>query len=449
MTIAAIESGRSRSKPPATALIVAVLFGSSFGAFHDLGFPLSLVDGSSNEWKRLALQVDEGSIWRQICIPIIGLLGLYLLARPHERRLDLWTPLGVVIVAYLCWTFASLLWSDTPELTFKRLLVFFFLSVGAIGVASLDARSIRTVFVWVTLMSFGVGLLNELVLGTFAPWDGEYRFAGTVHPNLQAASMAQLSLTGLCLAFDPQVRHRWAGPVLVVFGLVIVLLTQSRTSLVSLVMASAFVVAVWGWRCANPAVLFGAAAAVVLGATTVVLEISDPTSSPIGLVTSMLERPRDQGNIEALTGRTDVWQTCIRMAMDQLLIGVGFDSFWTPRRIAEISSLHNWGINQAHSAYIEHLVSLGLVGLGLWCLLVLGALWLAVRRYMATGAASFLWIASQVAFCMVHAFSESINMMPVFNGYVLLLLVFSLSYKPTSGRRRVKKEAAHAVGSPR
>jgi len=248
--------------------------------------------------------------------------------------------------------------------------------------------------------------------------------------------MGQLALTGLCCMMDPDVRPRWLAPSLIALGTLVVILTQSRTSLISLMIASLFVLVVWGRKRMTPTLIIGATMAVIIGALVGVLEFIDPDASPISLVMSMFERPRDQGNIQDLTGRTDIWATCIQMGMNYPFTGFGWDSFWTPERIIEISSLHQWGINEAHSVYVDHFVTVGIVGLALWCILLVGSLITSLQRYTAFPSGAMLWIAGQVMFAIVHGFSESINIMPLFNGFILLALFAHLALFRDEGTKQ-------------
>jgi O-antigen ligase len=386
-----------------------------------------MIDGSVSNENLLAFHADEGSFVRRIAIPVIGIVGFYLLCLPQLRPCVPTAGLVTILVAYVAWCFLSALWSDDPDITLRRLTVLLFLVVGACGVARLDTRSIRTMLICIVLATLAVGLINELVLGTFAPWRSDYRFSGTVHPNLQAASAAQLALIGLACVLDPAVRRRWVGPALIVTGAGVILLTQSRTSLLSLVLAAAFMVALTARGRITPVLLVLAAIFPLAATIFSALDIFGMEGSPAAALMAMLERPRDQGNIQALTGRIDIWETCIRIAMERPLIGAGFESFWTPQRIVEISSIHNWGINQAHSVYIEHLVSLGLIGLLLWCSLVFLALFASAQHYMSEHRHSMLWIAGQIAYCIIHGLNEAINMLPSFNGYVLFILIAHLA----------------------
>src|SRR5260370_350601 len=78
------------------------------------------------------------------------------------------------------------------------------------------------------------------------------------------------------------------------------------------------------------------------------------------------------GRNPTLTGRTDLWKQCLKIAGNPL-VGTGFESFWLGWRIQRIWD-QNVGIrlNEAHNGYLELYLQLG------WC----GALLLAVGLAM-------------------------------------------------------------------
>ena len=129
---------------------------------------------------------------------------------------------------------------------------------------------------------------------------------------------------------------------------------------------------------------------------------------------AVLGTQRDEGDIGSLTGRVDVWQACLAAAADHWLFGFGYSGFWTPERILQISAEVQWGMNQAHSTYIDVLLSTGAVGLTLY---VVPRFWWVLssqpgasgcfgrrRRFMA---------AAVLVFSIVHGMTESVGVSPV------------------------------------
>jgi len=65
-----------------------------------------------------------------------------------------------------------------------------------------------------------------------------------------------------------------------------------------------------------------------------------------------------------LTGRTELWQELLRLAVDPVL-GAGFESFWLGDRMANLWNLYWWRPNQAHNGYLEIYLNLGWIGVAL------------------------------------------------------------------------------------
>jgi O-antigen ligase len=69
----------------------------------------------------------------------------------------------------------------------------------------------------------------------------------------------------------------------------------------------------------------------------------------------------------SFTGRTDVWQFAINRLKDHLIIGYGFQAFWSSPEIRFGAIDEGWGANaaHAHNSYLELVVGMGLPGLAL------------------------------------------------------------------------------------
>jgi exopolysaccharide production protein ExoQ len=67
------------------------------------------------------------------------------------------------------------------------------------------------------------------------------------------------------------------------------------------------------------------------------------------------------GRDTTLTGRTELWQGLLRLAVDPVL-GAGFESFWLGDRIERLWNLYWWRPNQAHNGYLDIYLNLGVIG---------------------------------------------------------------------------------------
>src|SRR5262249_14024737 len=95
---------------------------------------------------------------------------------------------------------------------------------------------------WLAVFVFGglaiVGVLAEMRLGTFRPWAADYRFAGTVHPNTQAAGLATFCIAAFCLVRGSTGRNLWIWTAFAI-GLLLLVLTKSRTTTAGIFLAIA------------------------------------------------------------------------------------------------------------------------------------------------------------------------------------------------------------------
>jgi O-antigen ligase len=87
------------------------------------------------------------------------------------------------------------------------------------------------------------------------------------------------------------------------------------------------------------------------------------------------------GKDMTLTTRTEVWPMLIQLN-DGVLLGCGFNSFWTGERLAYIYSQLN--IIQAHNGYLETYLSGGIVGVVLLLVLLIAS-GLMIKRELVLG----------------------------------------------------------------
>ena len=254
-----------------------------------------------------------------------------------------------------------------------------------------------------------VGLANELALGTFDPLSAEYRFAGTLHPNAQGVVLATIFLIACGLLLSPDqarvpMRLRILICALLVLTFALLVLTDSRTSLLCLLLALGFFCSVRLLVCNRRRFLVASLIAVAVLSAGLVAE-GGTGQPPSQALTDAFTKPRDEGGIATLTGRVSVWQTCLTYAGKKLFLGYGYESFWTPERIVEISSRERWPINQAHSAYIEQVLGTGLVGLVLYSTILGLGVSASVRRFATGGGPPYLILATLLLFNVVHGFT--------------------------------------------
>lgn len=329
-----------------------------------------------------AVAAVSGNNTRRMAFLAIGAVGIGLLLI-GRRMPALREPLGLSLLLACSWTYASVMWADSVGFTIKRLLLFTLCISGCIGISSaLSLRQMAIVLLSVTTGYLILGVVAEVMQGNFRPWAGGYRFAGTLHPNAQATNCGAMALGALALwkkrpgetGKRRAVFRKLMGCMFVVAVLFLVL-TKSRTATAAIILV---IGSIWASRksLGFNLILSGTGLLAVLS-LSFVLSVTGAADS-VG-ETANMGRADSQG---AFNGRLPIWDICIRNMGSQIPVGVGYDGFWTPDRIEDISWAVGWSISSVHSEYIELVLGLGVFGLLLY-LAAQGAaiIWFWIRYY--------------------------------------------------------------------
>jgi O-antigen ligase len=393
--------------------------------------------------------VEEGNIARRVAVIALGLFAVGVLwrarrrglltglvARPLDRR-ERW--LAAAIIGYILLAALSVVWADDPGLAARRVGVFLILAVAAYALARVWSFADLLRFI---IIGCGATLLAstavEILHGAFHPLDADYRLSGLTHPNIHAFEAAVLTLAGLAAArLEPEHRRRYW--VVAAVGLGMMLLTRSRTSLLGL---AAGVVAVPLLTMDRRRVLW---AAIIGGAVAVVVLVFAPDLVSDLRGALLLGRAQETADITTLTGRTELWRGLLDYVDRRPILGWGFQAFWTPEHIESVSLDQGWLIAHAHSTYMQTLLELGAVGLGLFVVSIVGGIWVGVHRVLESkrghpdGEAAF---AVAVLVWMVVSMSAEV-IMPTTHWASLLAMVL-LAWLATGGRAAGVDEPAAA-----
>jgi O-antigen ligase len=385
--------------PLAAALVAAVIGAAFFVIEHDLKKSVEVSEGLVLE--DIRDPIETGSALRQTAYLSLGGLGLVLLCRRDGRRLSLSEPAALAILLLAAWSAASLAWSDDRYLTFKRIVTFGCCLLAALGTArQVSLRDFHRMTVLILLVYAAIGVAAEVALGTFRPWSADYRFAGTVHPNTQGLNAAALIL-GLVLLPRAGRNRRLLIALLVSAG-AILLLTRSRSACFGL---AAALVAVGLLRASRRVKILaacaaaGAAAAAILAVATVGL----PDDSSM-LDALLLGRTEDAAT---LTGRVPLWSELFGYIRQSPWTGYGYDTFWTPSRIEDVSDAAGWTINSAHSTYLEAILSFGLIGAALLAACVALGLHRFAMRWRTSGEGSCAFFFALIILGLIKGLLES------------------------------------------
>ncbi|MBN1396296.1 MAG: O-antigen ligase family protein [Pirellulales bacterium] len=386
------------------AWTAAALFGAVF-FFVGHDFQVSAFEGYA-PWSDSDGSLESGgNVVKGLTLSLIGIFGLYLLRRRDGRPLRLTGRLPALMVFYLAWSAASVLWSDDPGLSCRKLAALSFCLPAALGLArQVRLRDLAPIAVAVPAAYLLAGIAAEIALGTFRPFSAGYRFSGTIHPNTQGVNLTVLCLGAFCSArFSSRGKSRrrlyWA---LFAIGLVFLLLTKSRTSCAALI---ASLGALWLMSVSGRTRLLAVFAAgfavssAALFTSLFELEIGE-TASDIALLGRREESAK-------LTGRIPIWKELSAYVAARPLRGYGYEAFWTDGHIEKISDRLQWPLREAHNAYLDSILGVGLIGAMALVSAIALALCRAAVAFRSTADAGAALIFCLLVLIVFNAFLET------------------------------------------
>ncbi len=383
---------------------------------HTWNRALERTDDINTSQEELLEEVAEGHSQRRVGFLLLAAFGIVGLVRGGGFELRFNGPLSYLVLALVAWTLASVMWTDTVGQTSRRLVVFGALCLGAVAVSK--RFSLRHLSLWIfltCLVYLLLGIVSEVGFGVFQPFGSEQRFGGTLHPNHQGVNCGLLAISGVVAAAAAR-RHRTLFLAGAAFGFLFLTLTQSRTSFISTCVAL-FVFCMLYLKPGRRLALIGAV--LVIGCLILLFaDVAEP----------VLHKAANLNRQHADTSRVPIWQDSLSYLSDRSLIGYGYQAFWTERRIDEISHSQNWGVGEAHSIYVTVLLELGLVGLGLFVLVLLGCLGGTINRYRATRDLGYALLAALLVFSILHGILESGAVLHTHQSFIMMIAVSHLAF---------------------
>jgi O-antigen ligase len=305
-------------------------------------------------------------------LPAYAAAMLMLLMSPVGAvKATLRQPFLIVLMGVVC---ASYFWSIAPDQTARRAFAVVCTTLGGIVIAS---RFRWAQIAEVTAIAFGVLAVLSLLVCLAAPRIGVMTeiFPGAwrglwVEKNVLGGIMALgFSIFAAAAILNPRRALAWCG--FAALALFLVLMSQSKTSLVSLLlgaMAMGFIYIVQRGPALGVASVWLAVSACALGGAFIFFA-SDVFFELLG---------KDA----TLTGRTEIWTAILRQIEQRPWTGYGYEAVWTdlsgrgPR--AWIIKEAGFTPQHAHNSWLEQWLGLGLVGLAAWGLFYLQTVMTAI-----------------------------------------------------------------------
>ncbi|NQE63138.1 Holdfast synthesis protein HfsC [Caulobacter sp. RHG1] len=344
----------------ALAMIVAVIMLLIYSG----GWQLPLFGEKADE--------SASGLLRVAYLPAYALAFFLMLARPWNLvRVTLRQPFLIILMGVVV---ASITWSIDPGVSIRRGFAVGCTTMSGLALAArfswLDmTRIIAAVFALLIVACYviciavpSIGVMTELFPGA---WRGLW---------MEKNSLGGLMALGACALWAAALMDRDRSKLWLIFGglaVGLVLLSQSKTSLASLMlglMALGFV-----WICQRgPALGAAATWAGVTGVMLLVLFLLLASDVFLGIL----------GKDATLTGRTQIWEAAMRQIEQRPWEGYGYAAVWDDKSgrgpLAWIVHDAKFTPQHAHNSWIEQWIGIGLFGLAAWGLFYLQAMALAL-----------------------------------------------------------------------
>lgn len=362
---------------------------------------------------------------------LLGAIGILCLIR-FGRGLRVVGTVGTLLLALGVWTSGSMLWSDAPTVTIRRILAITLMLCFCAGcVARIPNETLSVFIVGLSALNLFAATCQELIRGTFHPFEPGYRFCGTESPNTMAAGCSIAAIILFWRAWNSKGSSRLKHSGFAIAFMAFIMMTGSRTSILGLAMAllaSAFLIELRRRKCDLRLI-----AAIVLlfcaGAGPAVLENNSNIGASLrSSIAEVLRTDRDIGEVSDFTGRNLVWDICIRYAAERPVLGYGFGGFWTGARLDNVADELKWPAFHAHSAYLDIFLGLGCPGILLFTGLLFGTITFCGSRYLRGDDRCGAWFAVFI-FVSINGFTESIFVLPTFPEFVMCLILMRLSLR--------------------
>lgn len=302
---------------------------------------------------------------------------------------------------------ASMLWSLAPDATMRRMIAVYATTLGGIVIAARYrwatlAEVMATAFLVLAAISFllavGVPSIGKMQVLFPGAWRGVW-----VEKNGLGGMMAMGF--GVCAAaglLNPKRAWLWYGGA--ALALLEVIMSTSKTSLVSLFLGGGGLAFIWVVR-RSAASAVAATWAAVLGAMLFAGFLIVASDVFLGLL----------GKDATLTGRTKIWAAVWRQIQERPWTGYGYSAVWDDKSgwgpLAWITKEAGFKASHAHNAWLEQWLGMGYPGLVAWGLFyaqtMLAAIVAVFREKGAYLALPFLIIYSLTT--LTESFAVSYN----------------------------------------
>lgn len=335
----------SRGWRIAFAVIITLIFSNGWGTL--------LVGASEREE---AISDASANLARSIFYFPYLLIILLLISKPIASlaRLVLTPTIFAIILLIFCSSF----WSIAPDITIRRSIALTATLLGAIALSvNLKWRDIILAYG----ITYAILIFFCYIYSIFIPTYGRMwiLFPGAwrgvwYHKNTLGLEMA----IGVVVLLNTAIqwpKYRWLWRAFALLALILIIMSRSKTALVSALLGISIMSMISMMRRGPIRFVIGGYI-IVVGATIL--------GSILYFVPDVFFHLL--GKDATLTGRTSTWAAVVRQIHDKPILGFGFGAVWSNKDVwaplAKISKEQGFVVGEAHNAWLQVTLDLGLVG---------------------------------------------------------------------------------------
>jgi exopolysaccharide production protein ExoQ len=274
---------------------------------------------------------------------------------------------GAIMLFYFYFILSSS-WSTVPATSLIRIMKDFgtMIFVTLVILSEKDQQdAMRAVFTRSACVLFPLSILFTRYtyggLGKQYARNGDVMFVGVAGQKNTLGEMAALFSLFLIWDYLENREGRWDRIVLLLMGVYLLDKSQSKTSLVCLIIGLALIFRggfLASNKIINRMILYAALA------LPVILLVSQSFTDVFSPILGVL------GRDATLTGRTNIWQHITSTTVNPI-VGAGYWNFWYGLGGRAIQSAMNWDVPNAHNGYLEIYLDGGYIGLVLLFLILI------------------------------------------------------------------------------
>ena len=305
-------------------------------------------------------EIQTSNIVNQIVFSFLFLTALYSLIPKWPFVISIIKKEKIFFI-FLLWCSATLLWSNYPFVSFKRLFQYIttylvFLSIFA------HVSSTEKTFKYFKILLSGYILISFISVFTIPgaiDEHGLWRGIATSKNHLGQMTLISI-LFFIHFIYTSSMRQKLFFIFMLLLTAILFLGSNSVTSSLTLLIIGGLLLAQYLDKQFAPTGI-GRTVSVTIIVFMFAMLISLLFFAPRLLSDLVNETGRDL----TLTGRTELWQDVLKYANSHLLLGAGFQGFWVldSLQLQELYQVYIWIPIQAHNGYLDILNETGLIGL--------------------------------------------------------------------------------------